>query len=214
MSITGYSDRINHAFAFAAKHHADQVWKGTSRVPYFTHPANMAVILTRYGQDEETVLAGILYGVVADSRQDASGGEALRRRIADKFGQPVLETLLQCTERATDDDGIELSVDERKDDLLERLARASAAARWVCAADAVQSAGSLVADLRRTEFPEHVWGRFAAGREGTLRWYRRLVDRLRSLGFATAPVDELAHFLEELEQLPAPAPEHVAARGR
>ena len=59
MTITGYSDRINHALAFAAKHHDQQVRKGT-RLPYVTHPANVAVILTRYGQDDDTVIAGIL----------------------------------------------------------------------------------------------------------------------------------------------------------
>ena len=32
---TGYSDRINHALAFAAKHHDQQVRKGT-RLPYLT----------------------------------------------------------------------------------------------------------------------------------------------------------------------------------
>ena len=53
MSVTGYSDRINHALAFAAKHHAQQVWKGSSRVPYFSGPANVAIILTRYGQDDD-----------------------------------------------------------------------------------------------------------------------------------------------------------------
>src|SRR3569833_1393465 len=65
----GYSDRINHAFAFAAKHHDRQVRKGT-RLPYLTHPANVAVILTRYGQDEDTVVAGILHDVIEDCVRD------------------------------------------------------------------------------------------------------------------------------------------------
>jgi (p)ppGpp synthase/HD superfamily hydrolase len=60
MTVTGYSDRINHALAFAAKHHDQQVRKGT-RLPYFTKPANVAVILTRYAQDDATVVAGILH---------------------------------------------------------------------------------------------------------------------------------------------------------
>ena len=60
MLVTGYSDRINHAFAYAAKHHDQQVRKGT-RLPYFTQPANVAVILTRYGCSEETVVAAILH---------------------------------------------------------------------------------------------------------------------------------------------------------
>ena len=47
----GYSDRINHAFAFAAKHHDVQVRMGL-RAPYSTQPSNVAVILTRYERDE------------------------------------------------------------------------------------------------------------------------------------------------------------------
>src|SRR5688572_7634594 len=36
----GYSDRVNHALAFAAKYHDQQVRKGL-RAPYFTQPANV-----------------------------------------------------------------------------------------------------------------------------------------------------------------------------
>ena len=82
MTITGYSDRINHALAFAAKHHDQQVRKGT-RLPYLTHPANVAIILTRYGRDEATVVAGILHemntplGALSSSTQTLERG--LRR---------------------------------------------------------------------------------------------------------------------------------------
>ncbi len=62
--MQGYSDRINHAFAFAAKHHDQQVRKGT-RLPYLTQPANVAIILARYGQDDDTVVAGILVNSLA-----------------------------------------------------------------------------------------------------------------------------------------------------
>ena len=51
MTIAGYSDRVNHALAFAAKHHDQQVRKGT-RAPYATNAANVAIILTRYQRDE------------------------------------------------------------------------------------------------------------------------------------------------------------------
>src|SRR5215467_3112666 len=98
MSLTGYSDRINHALAFAAKHHDRQVRKGT-RLPYLTHPANVAIILTRYGCDESTVVAGILHDVVEDCVRDAYTSEMLDQRIGDKFGQDVLATVLAVTNR-------------------------------------------------------------------------------------------------------------------
>jgi hypothetical protein len=165
MTITGYSDRINHAFAFAAKHHDRQVRKGT-KLPYLTHPANVAVILTRYGRDDETVIAGILHDVVEDCIRESFTRDMLVERIGDKFGAEVLDTILAVTQRRTDDDGIELSSEEQKIDYLERLALASERARWVCAADKLHNAGSILADLVRTQFPETVWGRFNVGARG------------------------------------------------
>jgi hypothetical protein len=195
---TGYSDRINHALAFAAKHHDQQVRKGT-RLPYLTHPANVAIILTRYGQDDETVVGGILHDVIEDCVRDGFTREMLESRIADKFGQDVLDTVLAVTHRKFDDDGIELSSEERKDDYLARLSQANTRARWVCAADKVHNASTILADLQRTDYPETVWGRFNVGREGTVRWYRRVHERLREVGF-DAPImrelDDVAGALE------------------
>ena len=188
--MTGYSDRINHAFAFAAKHHDQQVRKGT-RLPYLTHPANVAIILTRYGCSEDTVVAGILHDVVEDCVRDNMTREMLEERIGRKFGDGVLATVLMVTHRKMDDDGIELSSEDKKSDYLERLALANEDARWVCAADKVHNANSILSDLRRTSFPETVWGRFNVGKEGTVAWYRRVAVRLREVGFAAPIVDEL-----------------------
>ena len=204
MTISGYSDRINHALAFATKHHDQQVRKGT-RLPYVTHPANVAIILTRYGQDEETVVAGILHDVIEDCVRDGYTREMLESRIADKFGRDVLETVFQVTHRKYDDDGIELSSEERRDDYLARLAHASTRARWVCAADKVHNGSTILSDLKRTDYPETVWGRFSAGREATAHWYRRVHDRLRDVGFDAPIMRELDDIARALESQAADA---------
>lgn len=196
--MTGYSDRINHAFAFAAKHHDRQVRKGT-RLPYLTHPANVAVILTRYGRDEETVIAGILHDVAEDCVRDGWTRDMLEQRIGSKFGPRVLETVLAVTKRRVDDDGVELSREEVRADYLERLGTASETAHWVCAADKVHNAGSILADLRRTIDADTVWGRFNGGRAGTMEWYRGVHDRLVEIGFAAPIMAELRALVEQLE---------------
>ena len=200
MTINGYSDRINHALAFAAKHHDRQVRKGT-RLPYLTHPANVAIVLTRYGRDEDTVIAGILHDVIEDCVRENYTRDMLGQRIGDKFGMNVLDTVLAVTQRSIDDSGTDLSSEERRDDYLERLAQASESARWVCAADKLHNAGTLVADLKRTIDPATIWGRFSAGRDGTVRWYRRVFDRLRAVGFAAPIMEELRRVVETLEEL-------------
>jgi (p)ppGpp synthase/HD superfamily hydrolase len=200
MTLTGYSDVINHALAFAAKHHDRQVRKGT-KLPYLTHPANVAIILTRYGRDNDTVVAGILHDVIEDCIRDGYTREMLEQRIGDKFGPTVLDTVLAVTYRRHDDDGVELSGEDRKEDYLARLETATEEARWVCAADKVHTASSIVADLRRTVDPETVWNRFGGGKSGTARWYRQVYDRLREVGFTAPIMTELDQASAELTKL-------------
>jgi (p)ppGpp synthase/HD superfamily hydrolase len=200
MTVSGYSDVINHALAFAAKHHDRQVRKGT-KLPYLTHPANVAVILTRYGCDTDTVVAGILHDVIEDCVREGYSGEMLEQRIGDKFGAKVLDTVLAVTYRRHDDDGVELSGDDRKTDYLERLSGASEEARWVCAADKIHNASSILSDLRRTVDTETIWSRFGGGRAGTGRWYRQVYERLRELGFDAPIMAELDRISGELQEL-------------
>jgi (p)ppGpp synthase/HD superfamily hydrolase len=205
--MTGYSDRINHALAFAAKHHDRQVRKGT-QLPYITHPANVAIILARYGQPDDTVVAGILHDVVEDCVRENWTQEMLEERIGEKFGADVLSTVLMVTYRKVDDDGNEMDKQERNADYLARLAQANDSARWVCTADKIHNASTILADLRRTVDPESVWGRFSAGKEGTIRWYRGVHDRLKALEFSGNILDELRLVAEALEQYSDIGAEH------
>jgi (p)ppGpp synthase/HD superfamily hydrolase len=208
-AVVGYSDRVNHAFAFAAKHHDKQVRKGTA-LPYMTRPANVAIILTRYGRDEATVIAAILRDVVADGVRDGATREDLEERVGAKFGQQVLATVLAMTVRRVDDAGIELASDERKDDLIVRLAAATDSARWVCAAHTLHNTSAILADLKRTSFAESVWARYSRGAEPTAHWYRRVHDRLIDVGFHEPIMAELRVAVETLEQAATDAP--VSAR--
>lgn len=194
----GYSDPINHAFAFAAKHHDRQVRKGT-KLPYLTHPANVAVILSRYGRDDDTIVAGILHDVVEDCIRDGDTMDVLEQRIGAKFGGRVLGTVLGVTYRRVDDEGIELSQDERKADYLTRFAVASDASRWVCAADNLHNANSVLWDLKRTVDSHSVWSRLSGGRAATTGWYRSVLDRLDEVGFREPIVEELRSVVVALE---------------
>jgi len=199
MTVSGYSDVINHALAFSAKHHDRQVRKGT-KLPYLTHPANVAVMLTRYGRDTDTVVAGILHDVIEDCVRDGYTREMLEQRIGDKFGGKVLDTVLAVTYRRHDDEGVELSGEDRKTDYLNRLSSASEEARWVCAADKIHNASSIISDLRRTVDPETIWSRFGGGKAATARWYRQVYERLREVGFDAPIMTELDNVSSELQK--------------
>ena len=64
--MLGYSDRINHAFAFAAKYHGAMAPPGAG-MDYVAHPANVAIILARYGCEQATIVAGILHHVLEET---------------------------------------------------------------------------------------------------------------------------------------------------
>lgn len=202
--MTGYSDRINHALAFAAKHHDQQVRRGT-KAPYSTQPANVAVMLTRYGCDDDLVVAGILLDVVEDYSRESQPADLLRHRIGDKFGSRALELALAATERRVNDAGLELGPDERRQDLYERLGQSSAEARTLAAARALHAAGTLLADLARTVDVESVWSRLPGGRTRTLETYRRLLDHLSASGDRGEVLDELRATIDALDGVPAQA---------
>ena len=195
--MKGYSDRINHALAFAAKHHDQRVRGGTGS-PYSTHSANLAVILTRYGCDEDTVVAGIVLEAVRDYARESFPAEVLRNRIGEKFGGRVLEITLMATERRRSDGGIEFSAEERRAEWLARLGAASTEGQVLATADALHGAGTLLADLRRTVDAQSVWVRVAGGRHAALEGYQRLHDRLREAGFQSPVLDELRETISAL----------------
>ena len=76
---------------------------------------------------------------------------------------------------------------------------ASEEALWVAAAMELHNANTLLSDIRRTAFPETVWARSAAGREGMLKWYRDVIERFRTIGFNSPIVAELEVVTQDLE---------------
>jgi (p)ppGpp synthase/HD superfamily hydrolase len=203
--MNGYSDRINHALAFAAKHHDQQVRRGT-RPPYSTQSANLAVILTRYDCDEDSIVAGILLDVVEDYSREAYPAEVLQNRIGEKFGERVLEIALMASERRADDEGLEMSPEERRTDLLTRLGQSDRQGQMVAASRALHGAGTLLADLRRTVEVQSVWARVPGGKDRAIEAYRRLYQRLRDTGFQSPILDELRETVESLSAIPVPVP--------
>src|SRR5688572_29245992 len=118
--MLGYSDRINHALAFAAKHRG--VAAATADASSFAQPANVAIILTRYGCDHVTVEAGILHHVLEESHPDQRS--AFERKIGEKFGPVVLGVAKQAAEPKYDRFGQERPWQAYKRDHLTQLAAA------------------------------------------------------------------------------------------
>lgn len=184
-----YGENFQRALDYAARLHGDQSRKGT-RVPYITHLLAVAAIVGENGGTEDEVVAALLH----DAPEDR-GGEARLRDIRLRFGHAVAEIVAGCTDTYEDP---KPPWRERKERHLAHLAGASDSVRLVSAADKLHNARSVLSDYRAVG--DVLWDRFNGGREGTLWFYRAVVDTLR-VEQNDPTVEEIGRVVSELERL-------------
>jgi (p)ppGpp synthase/HD superfamily hydrolase len=187
-----YSERFMKAFAYAARLHARQRRKGTNK-PYIGHLMSVASIVIAHGGDEEMAIAALLHDAVEDA-----GGLKRLREIRKKFGKRVAEIVDGCTDAYGEPKPPWL---ERKETYIARVAGEPEDTRLVSAADKLSNARDILEDVRADG--DAAFERFQGKKDGTLWYYRRLVEVFRAAG--TNPlVEELDRVVRELEKLAAP----------
>jgi Guanosine polyphosphate pyrophosphohydrolases/synthetases len=188
-----YSERLLMALDAAARMHAAQRRKGTD-IPYLAHLMGTCAIALEYGADEEEAIAALLH----DAIEDVTPTEAARAAVA-WFGKRVLAIVEGCTDT---DEHPKPPWRPRKEAYLRHLAEADASVLLVSAADKLHNARSVVADLRSDG--EAVWERFTGKRDGSLWYFRALVDAFRANpAHRPALIDELDRTVTEMERLAA-----------
>ena len=183
------TERFEHALVFAAQLHRDQRRKG-SGVPYISHLLAVCELTLEYGGDEDEAIAALLHDAIEDQ-----GGAVARAEILSKFGPRVTEIVEGCTDT---DESPKPAWRPRKELYIRHVAAASASVRLVSACDKLHNARSLVMDYRI--LGEDLWNRFTGRREGTLWYYRSMVNALRAAG-SSPVVEELDRVVTELESL-------------
>ena len=157
--------RFRRAFLFAAEKHAWQARKA-STIPYIAHLMGVASLVLEFGGDEDMAIAALLHDVVEDC-----GGEPMSKEVRRRFGARVAKIVDGCTDSYV---APKPPWRERKDSYIRHLKNASAETRLVSAADKLNNIRSILADYR--QLGENIWARFNGGREGTLWYYRALLD--------------------------------------
>jgi (p)ppGpp synthase/HD superfamily hydrolase len=192
-----FSARFRKALEYAARVHARQVRKKTGR-PYIGHLMSVAAMVIEYGGDEEMAIAALLHDAVEDQ-----GGLPRLRDIRKKFGERVARIVDGCTDSDSEPKAPWV---ERKRAYVARLQGEAAEVLLVSAADKLSNVRETLHDVR--VHGNEVFRRFAGKREGTLWYYRALVDEFRkargeysheSLCHSEALFDELERAVRELE---------------
>ena len=179
--------RFLHAFRFAAEKHAGQTRRASS-IPYIAHLMGVASLVLEFGGDEDLAIAALLHDVVEDC-----GGASMLKEVRRKFGSRVAKIVGGCT-----DSDLEPKPPwrERKETYIEHLKSADAETRLVSAADKLNNVRSILSDYR--EVGESIWNRFNGGREGTLWYYRALLEEFLR-GKPSRLIRELELAVKELE---------------
>lgn len=144
--MSGYSDDINHAFAFAMKYRAPYA-PAEGAMTYLAHPANVAVILARHGADEVTIVAGILHHVLEITPRQFHHAVCLK--IEDKFGVSVLALARAAFEPPEDERSNPMPWIHRKRALLNQLLAMPPRAIDICCADEIHQCGTSLAIVER-----------------------------------------------------------------
>jgi len=133
-------------------------------------------------------IAALLHDAVEDQ-----GGLPRLREIRKKFGKRVAHIVDGCTDSYTEPKPPWL---DRKRAYINRLRNESSEVRLVSAADKLSNARETLYELR--VHGDGVFDRFAGKRDGTLWYYRALVNEFRKLG-SNPLVDEFDRVVTRLE---------------
>ena len=181
--------RFEDALVLAHQLHVKQKRKGTS-IPYVGHLLAVASLVIENGGTEDEAIAALLHDAIEDA-----GGDRIRRVIREQFGENVLAIVEGCTDT---DETPRPPWRKRKEDYISHVRHATPSVRLVSMADKVHNARSILQDYRT--YGDDVWRRFNGGKDGSLWYYRSLVEAFREAG--TSPLlKELDRVVSTLETL-------------
>jgi GTP pyrophosphokinase len=153
-----------------------------------SHLLCVAGLVLEFGGTEDEAIAALLH----DAGED-QGGQATLDRIRRRFGPVVADVVEACSDA---DVQPKPEWRARKEAYIANVGRVSDSARLVSAADKLHDGTAVLRDYRH--LGEKLWERFRGGKDGTLWYYRSLVDAYQAAG--THPIwAELDRVVSELE---------------
>jgi (p)ppGpp synthase/HD superfamily hydrolase len=189
--ILTYGEKFEEALLYATRLHRDQKRKGTD-TPYVTHLLAVAAIVGENGGSEDEVVAALLHDAPEDQ-----GGEERLEDIRIRFGEEVAEIVDGCVDTYEEP---KPAWGRRKEAYVERMPSEPGPVQLVSAADKLHNARSILSDLR--DVGDDLWERFTGSKEGTLWYYRALVESYTA-DRASPVVEELDRVVGEIENLTA-----------
>jgi len=181
--------RFEEALVLATRLHARQKRKDKD-LPYVSHLIAVTALVLEDSGDEDEAIAALLHDAVEDQ-----GGLRTLDEIRQRFGERVAAIVEGCSDSFVQP---KPPWRVRKQTYLDHLREASPEVRRVSLADKLHNARTILADLQ--EDGEAVWSRFNGGKDGSLWYYRSLLEIFQS-GPSSPMLREFTRLLQEIELL-------------
>lgn len=176
---------LKSAFDFAAVAHRDQYRKYPDvQVPYMSHIAGVAAILSRHGFAEDVCAAGALHDVLEDC---GVGFETLR----EKFGEKVAILVRHVSEEDKS-----LSWEERKRAYLDHFPKKPWEAQAITLADKIDNFQSIIVCAKQFGDP---WKMFKRGKEAQIARFTDLKAMALAANASHPLVSEYVRVLGDVE---------------
>ncbi len=187
------TDRFIDALNWAVKNTMGSTRK-KSEVPGASHPLGVAALVMDYGGSEEEVIAALLHDEAEDH-----GGENTLALIEDRFGQKVAQVVRECSDALPEPGESKKEWKPRKEEHLKKLPDACDSTHLVYLADKIHNLRALV--IEYNNHGEKLWDSFRGGKDGTLWYYRRLVEIFEASKTPRLMVKDLKRAYDDLEGL-------------
>jgi (p)ppGpp synthase/HD superfamily hydrolase len=175
---------IFKAIEFATKAHSGQYRKGT-KIPYITHPLNVAKILIEYMCPESVIVAGILHDTLEDTPVTFD-------EIRDLFGNEVADLVDAVSEPNKSD----YTWENRKAHTLKRLRTSLPEVLIISFADKLDNIKAIREDYHK--IGDGLWKRFRRPKEKQQWYYEALADVFSERLTDTKTAALVNHFKNEV----------------
>lgn len=171
-------NKFDDALALASDLHRDQIRKDAP-IPYLSHLMAVAgIVLEANAYHPMDNLEDVAIGALLHDSIEDQGHKIGLDDIKERFGETVHRIVLECSDAVVTEEGQEKPPwKERKTAYLAKMSGKSRETLLVSCADKLHNARCIMFDYDRVG--DDIWDRFNAGRDGTVWYYRKLVEEFR-----------------------------------
>src|SRR3989338_5902512 len=178
------TSRLEKALSVTLIIHEKQKRKVDNITPYAVHPISVAMLLSRYTDDEDIIIAGLLHDAFEDTKYTP-------KDLGEDFGRRVLDIVIEVSEK-----DLNGPWEKRKLEHLMDIQKMSKEACLVTCADKIHNLKSL--SYAYADLGDDIWKHFNASKEKKIWFYESIYKEIKKK-FRHGIIRELHHAIKEIK---------------